>query len=327
MRNKYEGAQDAEKNSLYAKTRFVPVEELKDKFTELIDGHRLADGSRAAVIYLGQALHFDKGKLRKHWKLNLDEYPSVVYTLGSITQLAIEAGVHINQSSKSLATSINGFGIKAPWQHNGANDTIYELLVAVLIGMFPQLYPNDAGGYPADSSITSPSGTKRTIDQILTDLSAARLDAPAPTWGFEQYCFYCDTPNSHDSNQSDSCPYRKTCPPCDLCRLAPGKVNSKYRSKATSHRTNRCTYWPKHDIPDFPDFLKQNLDKEDLRKLSRAMLEEDKMVLGELFWKILGSARVGDKQVEQWDRLKWFYENPLEEVEDAAYSDDEVRGE
>ncbi|KAF2249333.1 hypothetical protein BU26DRAFT_519442 [Trematosphaeria pertusa] len=82
------GVNDAEKNSLYAHTRFLSVAAAKEKMLELLADQRCPHGSKAPVLILGHGLNQDMGKLKAQWGLRLNGIESVVHIFASVAKLA-----------------------------------------------------------------------------------------------------------------------------------------------------------------------------------------------------------------------------------------------
>ncbi|KAF1966184.1 hypothetical protein BU23DRAFT_663826 [Bimuria novae-zelandiae CBS 107.79] len=327
-------APDAEKNSLFATTRFVTLKECKAILTKCLDSNELGvafQGKKAPVALIGQSLHEDKKVLLSDnygWKVDLDRFESVVCTTNKVTDLGPLAGLPTFKGD--IGDLLNSFSIdlgmgpsdpKKPnpnWLHNAANDTMFALIPALLLALYPKIYPSNAGGFPLDSSISG-----KSLNKTIKDCSDKKLAVASPQWGAERLCFYCDSeddlgPSDHDPEE---CPVRTTAPPCKLCSTAPGKANQKYRGAGKSHRTHRCTFVNSHKVPAYPKFLQRNLtNPQDLVQLSRAFYERDPTVVDELYLKAVAQGRMGDREVEEWAKLSWmdetdeegFYESYME---------------
>lgn len=292
---------NSERHALYAHTRFAKIQEIKTKFLEILD-------SEDPVILVGQSMtQNDLVKLKAQWGIDVAKIDSVVHVIDSVTQIAKKSGIHDRVQAEaekpgSLTTLIKAFGIRPSWIHNAVNDAMHTLLPILLLGLYPDFYPNDPNDYPKDSSILKDphldQDTRLSLDQLLMEVAAHQKTKSPPAIGFAVYCYYCDA-TDHDAWK---CKDKNKLPPCYNCANAPGSANEEFRRKAKSHRTHRCAYEHLHVIPPFSDELKERLDLSELRALSRAAFARDWATYGYLMWKGTGAGRIGDKEVAQWEK-------------------------
>lgn len=266
----------------------------------------LLDGEDPDVL-VGQGLTQNELiKLKVQWGINVSKINSVIHVIDSVTQLAKKVRIHDRVQAQeerpgSLSTLLKAFQIEPRWIQNAVNDVMHTLLPVLLLGFYPNLYPNDMDDYSKDSSILKdPSvdqSTRLSLDQLLSELAAHQQTKRPPAIGCAVYCYYCDS-SEHDAWK---CKDRNKLPPCYYCANAPGSANEEFRNKAKSHQTHRCAYEQSHVIPDFSDELKERLDLSELRALSWAAFARDWTTYGSLMWKGAGAGRVGDKEVKKWE--------------------------
>ncbi|KAJ4368427.1 hypothetical protein N0V83_006784 [Neocucurbitaria cava] len=117
MRNKSHGFEDAEKNSLYCKTRFIAEDEVQQIFVDILNNQKTKDGSKAPVILVGHGWNHDEEQLKKHWKFNINKLDSVVYKVHTLAKPAQQAGIipvpdrAAGQSNPKFDDMLAGFGI------------------------------------------------------------------------------------------------------------------------------------------------------------------------------------------------------------------------
>ncbi|PSN61759.1 hypothetical protein BS50DRAFT_639044 [Corynespora cassiicola Philippines] len=244
----YLGAfQDREMMFRFGNTCFVDREMAK-KMLESQLNLRDTDGNPAPVIIIGHGYKFDQVHLKREWHLDITKFGSI----------EIRGKKHVHM--------IENFGIEIRDYHNGGNDAVYEMNTSLLFALFTKLYPDAGNKYPEDSSISG-----RILTQILSDVSEVQLAKEQHDWGFEKFCFYCDTLNDHDT-----CPERRAgIPPCQLCSNVRGASNARYRKKASTHLTSRCHLAKRHNLPSLPEWVVNNLSDEDW--ISWAAYPDDRM--------------------------------------------------
>jgi hypothetical protein len=187
----------------------------------------------------GQELESDKEHLVKHWKLEVRNVGNLVRTI-TTTPLAFQAGVR-PENKGSLQDLIDGFRIARVgekrednrlWLHNAGNDIAYTTLVALLIGLFPRLYPETTSGYPEVSDIQGKSMIK-----ILAEFINVAQAQDTPSWGIPHFCFRCESTDHDYSSTKCKVPIKK----CGFCLSITGPENKKLRDKAKDHAYERCT--------------------------------------------------------------------------------------
>jgi hypothetical protein len=109
----------------------------------------------------------------------------------------------------------------------------------LLFGMYPRLYPENYTDYPKSST---PPGTGKTFNEVLSSVSAAHLADSHPALWHGMFCFYCNTTEDHTTKQ---CQNRALQEPCQLC----GSVNG-YHNQAKRHLTDRCVFGFFHSVPE-----------------------------------------------------------------------------
>ena len=321
IRNKAEAFKDAEKNSLFCPTRFVAEAEAKRIFANTLNTQTMKNGRRAPVIVVGQGWNHDVTMLKNEWQFNINKLDGVVHTIKSLGTLAQQAGI-IPKPDKSLGQKLPkfdellaGFGVQIEglWRHNGANDAVYQMTVALLVSFYSILYPGPNTGYGIDATLAG-----STIKGIWNGYAEANKQLPPPTWGYAQFCHYCETPEEHDAAE---CPLRSTdAVHCKLCANAIGKKNKKYRDRASDHQTGRCLLQYNHHTRSFPPwFLNLNPSFEDQRDLSRASAVKDFETIGRIMYQhFFLPGCIGREEIEDHEkRMK---------AEDNMYSEDEDEG-
>jgi hypothetical protein len=127
------------------------------------------------VILIGRGWNHDETNLKKDWDLSVGKLDSIVFKVFSFGKLAVQAGIipapnkALGEKLPNLDAMLGLFHIDmiGMWRHNGANDAVYQMTLAVLIIFFPVLYPDTKSGFPVDSSIAG-----HTINEIWADLVA-----------------------------------------------------------------------------------------------------------------------------------------------------------
>lgn len=152
--------------------------------------------------------------------LNAQRFRLVIYWIHSMKKLARQAGVLDNEPK--FENIMESFGIEPKWLRNAGNDTVYCLVLTLLLGLFPILYPDTPSGFPLDSSLNGLS-----LNNIPDQFSQWCKQQPSPTLGNALFCFYCEIADDHPA---DICP-NKDLQVCHLCAGAPGKKNYQYRKK------------------------------------------------------------------------------------------------
>jgi hypothetical protein len=262
---------NTEKHPLFCSTRLVSEADVKDHLVQVLDKQILTNGSKAPVVLIGHGWQNDEIRMKEEWKLRIPKLDSIVAKVDSLGRMAAQAGLVLMSnrllgiSFPNLDTILQNFGVNLDgyYRHNGANDSVYQLTLALVIVFFPMLYPDSVGQFPGDPSIAGQS-----INQIWSELMANKDSATALTIGHAQYCFYCETADDHDG---DNCPAKSTVA-CQLCSNAIGKKNARFRQNR-HHQTSRCVFHYKHHVRKFHPWLADlDLSLITKRKLRRVWL-------------------------------------------------------
>ncbi|KAF2661017.1 hypothetical protein K491DRAFT_620100, partial [Lophiostoma macrostomum CBS 122681] len=193
-------APKAEHNFLFGETRFLSKDDAKALLVSFLTGIETC-GESAPIILLGHGgkdLKSDKHALWNDFKLRVDSISNLVYTM-TTSPLAHQGRIR-DEDHGPLEELLNGFARDKRFDHNAGNDIAYTALVALLIGLYPRLFPANAEvqGTPMPDLL-----------EAFIDLSNAK---PAPTWGLQAYCFKCE---STEHNYSSAC--TAVIPPCSFC--------------------------------------------------------------------------------------------------------------
>jgi hypothetical protein len=265
------------------------------------------NGHRVRVILLGHAFHKDVGHLNEQWKLKVNKLESVIFPIRNLATLGRQAGVILDSEimNPGFDKMLRNFGVTSfdgLWKHNGANDVVYQMTLALIYTYFQFIYPNTAGGYPADPTIAG-----LNLREMWANLAEHNKQIAPPSYGIKQFCHYCETADDHAAT---ACPKLKESKvKCEICAEAVGKANAKYRgAKALGHHAGRCIAQYGMQTRDFPqDFMDRKPTDEELRNLSHATAVADMDTIGNIFYtRYLASEWVGrDELLDQAKRIKF----------------------
>lgn len=127
----------AERNFLFAHTRFVKKAEITGELIKVFHGRSKA-GSKAPVILIGHAIWHDTHKIKRRHGLDVEKIPNIIFQIKGMDELAMSLGIQESKNG-SLSKILQSFGVDERWHHNAANDAIYTLLPTLRITRRVQL--------------------------------------------------------------------------------------------------------------------------------------------------------------------------------------------
>jgi hypothetical protein len=282
------------------------------------------------VILIGRGWNHDETNLKKDWDLSVGKLDSIVFKVFSLGKLAVQAGIipapnkALGEKLPNLDAMLGLFHIDmiGMWRHNGANDAVYQMTLAVLIIFFPVLYPDTKSGFPVDSSIAG-----HTINEIWADLVANKNSMVPADRGFARFCHYCDVPDDHNGTDESPCSAKESgAITCLLCINTIGKKNKIYRDRANGHQTYRCTFQYSHRCREFLEvIIPIDWSLEDKRTLTRGFALRDHAMIGAVFRKnIIGPGPIDWKVLaDEEKRLEYEATQYSSGEEDEVETSDE----